>query len=762
MVRLLVTLVLATGLGLAPLLAQARTIPVRTGEHADFTRIVLLDARPDWTLAKTETGFRINTGETGIDFDLRRVFDLIPKTRVRAFEAERDKGGLAITLAPDMRAEGGLQGSIFVVDVYTGAAPTGIGGLPAVPGTTLTFGKWSTTIEPPPPPPHVDPRALGRIDSLPGVGTTAAPQSVHAQSIEQALLFSIAKAAGEGSLNVRDRADLDRLRSAGLTPPPIEAVMDLPPVAPEAAATALPTVTCPQAIDALTFTPDAPPTVRDYEAAFLSVDQDRNDPGLIHLAKGYLSLGMGDEARSILWLVGDTGRPDLQTLTEAALVLSQDNAGFEPELLPPLAECSATVEIWAVAAQPGKSRRAPAYAILEALMALPTPLRDRLVARIRPGLDVHNKGDDAALISLLDNLPAQCPPEGCPDPRTASVDQMVAGLSQVDTRTLVDRADSVLLRLTNNTARIPLTAAHHLDALAYERRASPAATPMLAASIIAYARAGDHGTALRTIAGLSPETRAAPVIVRATQAVLADLAAESSDRVFLEQAMAHATMIETEASDETRDAIKARLASHGFGTPADVAAATTAGQGEPQATHPPTAEAAPTTGDGHGASPAPSAPPEAVASAQAETTVPSAPAAASMAELAPPAVQHGNAALVTTPTAITAPPAAVKAATPAALSPAAPAEVHAQPTAGTVQGDPVAGGTDALKTAATLRDESGSLLARARALTQSSEALRAEIGATLGAGPAQTGGGADPATALPSPAATAPKPTAEP
>lgn len=70
MMRLVVTVVLL----LWPSLATAKTYSVRSGEHPDFSRLVILSRNfPDWTLVRVEGGYELRPEDPSADYNLRTV-----------------------------------------------------------------------------------------------------------------------------------------------------------------------------------------------------------------------------------------------------------------------------------------------------------------------------------------------------------------------------------------------------------------------------------------------------------------------------------------------------------------------------------------------------------------------------------------------------------------------------------------------------------------------------------------------------------------
>lgn len=65
--------------------ARAETFRLRSGEHADFSRLVMdgLPAGAGWTLGRAGAGYELRLALQGAGFDTGQVYRLIPKTRLR-------------------------------------------------------------------------------------------------------------------------------------------------------------------------------------------------------------------------------------------------------------------------------------------------------------------------------------------------------------------------------------------------------------------------------------------------------------------------------------------------------------------------------------------------------------------------------------------------------------------------------------------------------------------------------------------------------
>lgn len=108
---------------LLPGLARAQNVSIRSGEHADFSRLVLeFEDRVTWSFGRVEGGYELRADAPGIRFDASRVFALIPRTRISALE-DRGNGRLFIASACDCHGDAfDLRTSELVLDIKDGPA----------------------------------------------------------------------------------------------------------------------------------------------------------------------------------------------------------------------------------------------------------------------------------------------------------------------------------------------------------------------------------------------------------------------------------------------------------------------------------------------------------------------------------------------------------------------------------------------------------------------------------------------------------------
>lgn len=157
---------LALALVLAlPVAGWSRPVTVTSGEHRDFTRIVLqFDAAVDWQVGRSLDGYALRlAGERG-EYDLSKAFDLIGKTRLASLGADPVTGDLDIGIACACHAiPFEFRPGIVVIDLYDGPPPSGSSfeePLPVLAESPPPPVETAKAEEAAPPPPAADGASL--------------------------------------------------------------------------------------------------------------------------------------------------------------------------------------------------------------------------------------------------------------------------------------------------------------------------------------------------------------------------------------------------------------------------------------------------------------------------------------------------------------------------------------------------------------------------------------------------------------------------
>ena len=110
-----------------PLQAWGQAAQVTSGDHPDFTRIVVQYAGPvDWQMGRTADGYEVRIPTTGVQYDLSKAFDLIQKDRLAAIWSDPESGALHFTIACACFAiPFEFRPGTVVVDIRNGKPPQG-------------------------------------------------------------------------------------------------------------------------------------------------------------------------------------------------------------------------------------------------------------------------------------------------------------------------------------------------------------------------------------------------------------------------------------------------------------------------------------------------------------------------------------------------------------------------------------------------------------------------------------------------------------
>ena len=113
--------------GAASPVVAAEGGPIRGGEHADFSRIVMtIEPTTEWSLESSEGTVTIRFPGRTLAFGTAEVFARMPTTRIRAVSAVREAGGTAVrvTLGCDCRVSTAFVGAQYLaLDVSDPGAP---------------------------------------------------------------------------------------------------------------------------------------------------------------------------------------------------------------------------------------------------------------------------------------------------------------------------------------------------------------------------------------------------------------------------------------------------------------------------------------------------------------------------------------------------------------------------------------------------------------------------------------------------------------
>lgn len=385
--RLLLPILLVAA-GAGPALAQ--TVPVRAGEHEDFTRLVLRVPKSGaWALVPAPGGFELR-GPAGATFDTDEVWGRIPRDRIATLDP-RGEGRLGIGVACDCHGEVFWEPDVgFVVDVIDGPAPPGAVAPGPVPPTRPMGTSLPLMVEAP-----TAPLLPATWDDA---ATTPPREAVRVARTEAALLDSVAEAARHGFLDLAPGVDLGDAEAEAAEPPADD---DAPAL--DARQPGLALRTAAEAIGpereplGATGTPCLP--AEDFDLAgwaghgdfgteipariaAVTDARDLLDPAAAEsLARAYLAFGFGREARVALDLDGRSSR-GRDVLRHLARLL--DGEPVPPTAFEGQAGCVGPVALWRALARGtlrGTDER-ERTAMTLALRDLPPGSRDAVALRL--------------------------------------------------------------------------------------------------------------------------------------------------------------------------------------------------------------------------------------------------------------------------------------------------------------------------------------------------------------------------------------------
>lgn len=549
---------------------SAQSIPIRSGEHPTFSRLVI--PVPDtsaWSLKRGGPGYILDLGTQSGDFDTGNVFSRLTQGRIASVESLGD-GRLALVPACECHATAFVFDSrTLVVDLVDGAPPIDSPfEARDVPAPTASLPLITSPAA----------RAIPNFAETMAVDDSKAPPDLSA--VEAALLQSIARAASQGLLDPPaprppDRAPADAAPGGDALAPAATAQVstdldlgmqdpvigvrsatvidrDMPLSIPAISPTNDDGVTClPDsyfAIGSWVETDDFAREIASRRAGLTAEFDQYPDGAVLDLARAYVYFGYGKEAQRALDLDGIRSQERAVLVALASLV---DGDPPRDPVLQTQMTCTTAAGFWAFLAQPvGFQGPRPDVRLLQAnFRDLPVPLKGHLGTALAERLAAMGEGDLAEQI-LSRASAALTGATGEQDLVTADVlaaggeaDAAIATLAaaaQTDERL----SPEALLRLLELAHEQQTTVDPNVFALSeslrFENRRDPVARRLLIAEVRAYGDLGDFDNAIRTLTeGLdAPATRdeAEKWAALASETMIA-LTATADDLTFLRHAL---------------------------------------------------------------------------------------------------------------------------------------------------------------------------------------------------------------------------------
>lgn len=544
-------MILVLGLCAGAALAQEDdAVPVRTGTHAAFTRIVFqFPVRRDWRLGRSGDGYELAL-PGGAALDLSGVFDRIDRDRIASMSAPPDGTSVQIDLACTCHATAfRFNDSWLVIDINDGAPPDTARFEAPVPPRATAGTETPAPDRAPFAAGHLtDPGPAPVIRPLPDMPTTVAPgdelaRAARVADAQAAILEEISRAAGQGLLQGTEGGAWSQTGPGRL---PVLAGRGAPGTAPLpeelaarigiAADTAVDTAAerdqgprsgvpfaascpAPAMFDVPGWSDGSPPGAQIGALRRQLVGEfDRPDRGAaLALARLYINLGFGAEAAEVTgqFLADDPAAPVLHTLAD---IVDTGTAPPDNPLRVHL-DCPGPVALWAALARHNLAPGAPVRRsdLAQAFAALPGHLRRHLGPMLAERLLAH---DDAELAGVIRRSSDRAPGDPQPGEGLAAARLDLARGAEGAGRAALEAAAraegpqaaealaELMEKLNDEGEAVPPDLVSLAAARAFELRRDPMGTRLKAAALRAQAIAGDAAGAFDGLARAREEGNA--------------------------------------------------------------------------------------------------------------------------------------------------------------------------------------------------------------------------------------------------------------
>jgi hypothetical protein len=382
------TLVLT--LAAAPVCAEVAR--VRSGEHPEFTRVVVdADIPGDWRFGRTDDGYELQFGPAVTGYDLTEAFERIPRDRVSGLWRDPVTGRLHLALSCTCHAVAfEFRPGIVVIDIKSGPPPAG--------------SSFEDPLDPPDPETvaeaSADPLAAAGYDWIAAArdpdeaADLPLPMDIDdpvLASLRKTLLEQISRGVAEGVVGIAEHPDLPAPSpDATVAVPGLRIVNgDLPGVVAGTAHEPGPNLT---ATGAACIT-DTALAVGDWlpegavaeligpgRAGLIGEFDQPDNAAILRAARLYIALGFGAEARQMLGLMVDPQTAEVALLAAMARVADLEPGG--EAAFGGMGGCETAAALWWALtlsirddAQSSDVRALNTGAVTRAFSALPAHLR---------------------------------------------------------------------------------------------------------------------------------------------------------------------------------------------------------------------------------------------------------------------------------------------------------------------------------------------------------------------------------------------------
>lgn len=580
MTRLFLLLLLASWSATS---ALAERLAIRSGEHPEFTRLVMkLPQGVEWTLQSGTSEAELSLSLPNVEFVTDGVFGRIPRDRLTSLEQEGPGAPLRLKFACFCEARAFVEaGEYLVIDIQKSTASEPIAlKLPIIlpePPTIAEFTPEETEN-----PPLTLPLQLSRDDARRDLAHIMPGQ----QQTEFRLLSQITRAVDQdvldiapdviaietqpsqtiGDPQVTDRLGIsENIRIATVIDRDLYGVSDH-------ISTATPQRSCSAIGDLDLANWGEPDGFADHIGKLrnrvITAAGEIDPNAVLGLAKQYIYFGFGTEASDVLSLYPEQQNipPELATL--AQMMDANDTEGLEP--FQGLQHCDGPVALWSVMAEDALSKDANTQAIVTAFAKLPEHLQYQLGSRL--GIILSRAGDKVTTRTVLRILNRSLPQ---PTPDVSLVEAEVAKLegdhdeyqqrleTVVEDTSDAEEAPRALISLVQDRweqrqgfseASTELLAAH-----VHEYRKTELGSELQRAYVLALALNGQYDDGFAELGELQPDERPETL-----NKILVLLTERANDVSFLKLALEYGTQRPGILTRDTTDQLAERLIELGF------------------------------------------------------------------------------------------------------------------------------------------------------------------------------------------------------
>ncbi|MFQ1700448.1 hypothetical protein ACJ5NV_07615 [Loktanella agnita] len=517
-----------------PTIVWSVPVAIQTGEHANFTRVVLtIPAGADWRLGRNDTSYVLRLPVTD-GYMLERFFDVIPRDRIGEVTQVPARGELQLAVNCLCNANAFLYRSdILVIDIRDGAPSEDsrfemaldgpqIGRNYIVPRDSLLPLFLQTSSTPSAAETALAPQITESAEAPQNPDSVETEDAMNA--LEQAITQSLARGLSQGLLEPDMPAPDDMALPSETSllyhqrAPGIRARTSVDNNAlPDDSLTSVTQqgdICLPDAyFDVASWGDDRPFFVQISEAraAVLGEFDEPDENAVLQLAQRFVYFGFGREAMQTLALDGVQSR-ERRYLTGLARII--DDEPVADDLFAQQVSCASQVAFWALLAREDGAQDAQFArpAVLRTFKTLPSELQAHLAPKLTARFTTL--GDMDAALQALEV--ATTSPTPVIDAALAGVEvtrvmgddkeaaETLEALADTHTRMTAEAMTTFLRDAVQNDIAVDDSDFLLADALRFENAALPVASTLTAAEIRAYIH-GDRFSAARVL--LAEETK---------------------------------------------------------------------------------------------------------------------------------------------------------------------------------------------------------------------------------------------------------------